>query len=406
MVRGTTTVRPDFFTGTGRGAENVMRDLVIKPVETRRERQQFLELPWNLYRHDSLWIPPLRQNQRELVGYRRHPFYDDADVQTFLAFVDGVPCGRIAAIDNRAHCRKYNDGVGFVGFFESIDDAAVADGLFQASWMWLSQRGLQIMRGPANPSLNYECGLLVEGFHSSPTFMMTYNPPYYARLWEQFGFAKVQDMFAFRGDTSMLSQLNKKLAFIVEESVRRFKLRIRPLSRSRFLADVAMFLDIYNKSLEGTWGFVPLSPSEAAHSGRALRHLLVPELTVIGEAEGREVGAVFGMLDYNPRIKRMDGRLFPLGFLQLWTNRRAIHRVRLISTNVLPEFQKWGLGLAMMGKMLPKAIAFGVTEAEFSWVLESNHLSRSTLEKGGAVRDKTYRMYDYSGTLEPRFKVS
>ncbi len=372
-----------------------MSTIVIKPVATRREQKQFLLLPWKLYRGDPNWIPPLRLNQKELVGYARHPFYDDADIQTFLAYRDGKPCGRVAALVNHAHNRQYGDNRGFFGFFESIDDQEVAGGLFDAAKAWFAGRGVFAIRGPANPSLNYECGLLVEGFDVPPTFMMTYNPPYYERLILDWGFAKTQDLYSFWGHIDMLGGLDKKLAFIVQEATRRFRITTRRLDKSRFSEEVFTFVDIYNKSLVKTWGFVPLSPGEMEHQRDGLKHLIVPEMTTIAEVDGKPIGAVFGLLDYNPRIKASDGRLFPLGFLRLMFNRRAIKKVRLISTNVVPEYQAWGVGVVLLNRLVPDILAWGIQEVEFSWVLESNHLSRKTLERGGAIRDKVYRMYDY-----------
>jgi GNAT superfamily N-acetyltransferase len=66
----------------------------------------------------------------------------------------------------------------------------------------------------------------------------------------------------------------------------------------------------------------------------------------------------------------------------------------LISTNVLPEYQMHGLGLVLMHGVVPKALEWGIEEAEFSWVLESNKFSRGALSKGGAKISKTYRVYD------------
>src|SRR5688572_6494968 len=110
-----------------------MPKLVIKPVETSREKKQFLLLPWQIYRGDPNWVPPLRTTQKELVGYAHHPFYDDAEGQTFLALHDGKPVGRILALVNHAHNRQYNEKRGFFGFFETIDDAEVSRGLFDAA---------------------------------------------------------------------------------------------------------------------------------------------------------------------------------------------------------------------------------------------------------------------------------
>ena len=369
--------------------------LEIVPVENRRHKKQFLNLPWQIYRGDPHWVPPLRQNQKELVGFAAHPFYEHNRGRAFLALRDGQPCGRIAAIINREHIRRYDEQLGFFGFFECTDDDEAAGRLFDAARGWLEAEGLPTIRGPVSPSLNYECGLLVEGFDSPPTFMITYNPPYYERMVEAYGFRTSQNLYSFIGHIEMLKSLDEKLEFVVHEATRRFDIKLRRLDRARFMDEVRMFLDIYNRSLGATWGFTPLSEAETEHMAHALKWLIVPEMTAIAEVEGKPVAAVFGLLDYNPRIKKINGRLFPLGVFRLLWNRRAIKRVRLMSTNVVPEFQRWGLGLVAMAHLVPEALKWGIEEGEFSWVLESNHLSYATLKRGGALLDKKFRIYDY-----------
>ncbi|TVS08724.1 MAG: N-acetyltransferase [Planctomycetaceae bacterium] len=371
-----------------------MSDLAVISVKSRKERTQFFNLPWQLYRDDPCWVPPLRRNQLELLNYKKHPFYEYSEIQTFIATRNGEPCGRIAAIVNRAHNQRHEEQRGFFGFFESIDDQAVADGLFDAAGQWLKQRGMQSIRGPMNPSMNYECGLLVDGFDSMPTFMMTYNPPFYPRLIEATGLKQTQEMYAFWGHIDMLAGLDKKLEFIVAEATRRFDVKLRTLDRSRFRQEVRMFLDIYNRSMVGTWGFVPMSENEVDHMSAGLKHLIVPEMTTVAEVDGEPIGAVFGLLDFHPRIRKINGRLFPFGFFRLLANKAAIKRIRVISTNVVPEYQKWGVGLVLLSRLVPDALAWGIEEGEFSWVLESNHLSYQSLKRGGAKITKTYRLYD------------
>ena len=372
----------------------VRSELSVEPVTARRQRREFLQLPWSIYAGDPNWIPPLLFDQRGLVGFHRHPFYRDADVQTFVARRQGRPVGRIAAILNHAHNRQHREQRGFFGFFESIDDQDVADALFEAAQRWFVVRNVRQIRGPCNPSLNYECGLLTEGFDSPPFFMMTYNKPYYPRLIEGAGFRKSQDLFAYWGHIDMLDGLDPKLLRICEQAAERFNVTVRPISKARFRQELDMFLNIYNQSLGSTWGFVPLSPSEVKHLGSQMRQMIVPELSQVAEVDGKPIGVVFGLLDYNPRIKQIDGRLFPLGFIRLLTNRRALKRMRVISANVVPEYQRWGIGLILLKALVPKVKEWGIEECEFSWVLESNTLSRGSLEKGGAKFSKSYRIYD------------
>ena len=367
----------------------------ILPVKSKAQQNAFIKFPWALYKGDPNWIPPLISNIKGLLNYKNHPFYDNSEIQTFLAMRDDQVVGRIAAIVDGAHNAYHKEQRGMFGFFESINDQDAAHALFDAAKNWFAQRSIFLMRGPANPSQNYEWGLLVEGFHSPPTFMMTYNKPYYADLIESYGFLKSQDMFAFTGHVDQLKELDPKLAFIAEEAKKRFVINVRPIDKRNLDQDVKSFLDIYNSALPGQWGFTPMTEGEVKATAKGLKLLLVPEMTTMAEIDGRPVATVFGLLDYNPIIKKIDGKLFPFGFMRILFGRKKIKKVRVISTNVIPEFQRWGLGLVLMSRLLPDAIAWGIEEGEFSWVLESNKLSRGTLERGGSKLDKTYRIYDY-----------
>ncbi len=370
-----------------------MANIAIQPVETRSQQQRFIRLPWRIYADDPCWIPPVIMSQQELLGFRKHPFYERSKSQSFLATRGGRDVGRITTIVNAGHIDRYKEQRGFFGFFECDEDTAASRALFQAAGDWLHAQGMTCIRGPANPSLNYECGLLIEGFDTPPFFMMTHNRPWYAQLVEDAGFGKIEDMFAFWGETSMLGGLDPKLVTMVEGVKERFGVTIRPLDRRRFADEVRTFLHIYNESLGGTWGFVPLTSGEIDHMAASLKYLIEPELTLVAEVEGKPVGAVFCLLDYNPRIKAIDGRLFPFGFLRLLWNKKAIKRLRAISTNVIPEYQAWGIGLVLMNGLYERFMKWGLREVEFSWVLESNYLSRRTLERGGALVTKKYRIY-------------
>jgi GNAT superfamily N-acetyltransferase len=225
--------------------------------------------------------------------------------------------------------------------------------------------------------------------------MMTYNPPYYPRLVESYGFEKSQDAYAYWGNAEMLPKAQARFRPLIDEIIERYEVTVRSLDRSRFLEEVEGFLSVYNRSMANTWGFVPMSVEEIRHMAKGLRHLIVPELAIGAEVDGRLIGATFCLPDYNPRIKAINGRLFPFGFIRLLWRKDTIKRVRLVSTNVLPEYQRLGFGLVLLDGLVPKALDWGLQEAEFSWILESNRLSWRSLYKGGALRIKTYRLYDF-----------
>lgn len=372
----------------------IMSNISVLPAMTSKQKKDFFVLAEKIYSQNSYWIPPLLDNAEGLLGFKQSAFGLHNKVQPFIAYKDGEPVGRIAAIINNGHLKRYNDGVGFFGFFECINDFDVSKALFDTARDWLKSNGLSKMRGPCNPSLNYELGLLVDGFNSSPMFMMTYNLPYYEKLVKKYKFEKVQDLYAYWGEVSMLQDVRNKYLDISNAIQERLNVKIRPMDRNHFLEDVQTFLKLYNDSLTNTWGFVPLSDEEVAEEAAGLKHLLVPDLALAAEIDGKVVGVNLCLPDYNPRIKKIRGRLFPFGWFHLLRNKSAIKAVRVISTNVEPEYQLSGLGLVLLNGLVPQALKWGIREAEFSWVLESNHLSRGSLEKGGALRTKTYRIYE------------
>jgi len=370
----------------------------ILPAQTWSQQKAFLDFPWKIYKDDPYWVPQLRLEQSGLVGFRvfghKDPFYEHNECQSFLAKEGRHVLGRICAIWNRGHIDRYNDGVGFLGFFDCIDDTDVARGLFDAAADFLRQRGCTVLRGPVNPSLNHTLGLLIDGFNSSPKFMMTYNPPYYERLFEENGFTKAQDLYAYWGEVEMLPKVRAKLLPICEQIEERTGATTRSVDVKNFQRDVELFLNIYNKAMSNTWGFVPMSLNEIKEMAFYLKYLIVPELTTAVEVDGKMVGASFALPDFNPRIQAIGGRITPWRLFKLLRRKEEIKSIRVLSTNVLPEYQMLGLGLVLLNGLVPKVVESGITDAEFSWVLESNSFSRGSLEKGGAVRTKTYRVYD------------
>ena len=374
-----------------------MGSLTVVPVRSRRQKRQFLQLPWELYRDTPQWIPPLRSDQAELAGYHAHPFYARNRSQTFLAMRGSRVLGRVAAIANFNHVETHHERIGFFGFFESVDDPEVAGALLEAARQWLAGHDLRRIRGPMNPGFNYVFGLLTEGFDSSASFMMPYNPPYYQRLVEACGYTKAQDFYAFGGQREMLPGIVAKLQPIAHQISEKLNIRLRPLDRTRFAADIDVFLHIYNRAMANHWGFEPMSPAEIKKAAAGLKWLIEPRLALAAEIDGKVIGVVFAMLDYNPRIKKIDGRLFPFGWLRLLWNRRQIKSIRVLAASVLPEYHLQGVGLVLLDGLVPAALEWGIEEAEFSWVAESNRLSRGSLEKGGARRTKTYRVYERNG---------
>jgi GNAT superfamily N-acetyltransferase len=223
---------------------------------------------------------------------------------------------------------------------------------------------------------------------------MTYNRPYYPVLLEACGFAKAQDLYAYEMDMSLLPVIVERYKPAVLAALNRPDMVIRPINSARLQQEIETYLDIYNRSLDGTWGFTPLQPREARHIACELRYLIVPQFTAFAEIDGQPIGAVFALLDYNQILAKLNGRLFPFGFVRLMTGRRKITTVRAMAMTMVPGYQNAGLSVVLIDNLTRPAAKWGIQRWELSWVLESNSRSRGTLERAGMKRTKTYRIYD------------
>jgi GNAT superfamily N-acetyltransferase len=375
--------------------------VVIRPTESWRDRRHFQRLPWLIYagrgHRDPHWVPPLVTQERQLLGWAHHPFYENADSVTWLAERGGRVVGRLMVIVNHIHNRKYDEQLGFFAFFECVDDAAAARALFDTGDAWLRQRGMTAVRGPVSPSLNYMCGLLVDGFDRPPCFLMPYNPPYYAALLESCGFAKSHDLYAYEMDVALLAKLTQRYKPAVLAALAHTNLVLRPFDSSggrAFQRDIETYLDIYNRALDGTWGFTPLQPREARHIADELRRVIVPQFAVFAEIDGQPVGALLGLLDYNQILRKLNGRLWPFGFVRLWAGRRRITTARVMAMTMVPGYQNAGLSVVLLDCMAVAAAKWGIERYELSWVLETNTRSRGTLERAGTRITSTYRIYE------------
>ena len=369
-------------------------DIVVKQVSGWSDRRRFQRLPWTIYAGDRNWVPPILSQEKGLLGYGHHPFFDRAQIVTLLAEQNGKAVGRLAVFVNEVHNEKYKEQRGFFGFFECVDDVAVAQKLFDAGRAWLAQRGMTTIRGPVNPSLNYTCGLLVNGFDRPPVFLMTYNPPFYARLIEACGFTKAQDLYSYDMNVDVLEKIVTKYKPAVMSALEGSGVTVRRFDPSRFREEISTYLEIYNRGLEGTWGFTPLQEGEVKHIAEELRHVIAPEFAAFAVVNDKPVGAVLALLDYNQIIRKLNGRLLPFGIFRLMLGQKKITVARAMAVTMVPGYQQSGLGIVLMDRLVEAAKPWGLVNWEFSWVLESNKSSRGTLERTGTKLSKTYRIYD------------
>ncbi|HYK82368.1 MAG TPA: hypothetical protein VEU55_04425 [Gemmatimonadales bacterium] len=362
----------------------------IVPVSDGHGLDRFIAFPYHHYRDDPLWVPPLRMDVRTLLTPGKNPFFEHAAAQYFLARADGRTVGRIAAIKNDAHNREHGDRVGFQGFFESVNDQGVANALFDAAAAWLRRQRLAVLRGPMSPSINDECGLLVDGFDTPPTLMMPHNPPYYVALHERYGFTKAKDLLAFQSTTLAMPDRIARAARLIAE---RKGITLRPLNMKRFQAEVELIKALYNQAWERNWGFVPLTDKEIDHLAKQLKPIVDPDLVCFAERGGTIIGFAVALPDLNVALKHNpSGRLWGLPKV-LWFARR-IHRLRILLLGAVKEYRVTGVDALMYHWIWTKGVGHGYTWGEGGWILEDNTPMVNAAGQLGFHPYKTYRIYD------------
>jgi hypothetical protein len=356
---------------------------------------KFIKLPWSIYKNDRYWVPPLLFDVRNNLNPNRNPFFKHSEVALFLAEMDNVVVGRIAAIKNDNHNKFHNDKMGFFGFFETIDNQEVSDMLLESACEWCKSKGFEGIMGPVNPSTNDECGLLVDGFESSPVLLMTYNPRHYAAKIESFGFEKEKDLYAYYikseviKDEKMMAKL-ERVANIIKS---RQNIEIRKFRLKDLDDEVRKIESIYNNAWEMNWGFVPMTSEEFDYIAKSLKAIVDTDFVFFAFVNDEPVGFSLSLPDINLVLKNMNGRLFPFGIFKLLAGKKKIDQLRVLIMGVKREYQKKGIDSVFYLETIKEGNRKKLKGAEISWVLEDNLAMRQTAEKLGAYIYKTYRIY-------------
>jgi len=375
-----------------------MPSIEIVPVgRSKRDLARFFDVADRIYKDDPHWVPPLRDDLAK-VFIDKNPYFQHAEMQLFIARKNGQDVGRIAAILDKAHNDFHNEKCAFFGYFESENDPAIANALFDRAAAWARERGMKVLRGPANPSLNDEAGLLIDAFDSDPVLMMTFNRPYYPKLIEGAGFKKAKDLLAYWFDIKpeIMKRLDKISARIAKNEP---QVTVRTISKKSLAQDLPKVRDVYNEAWEKNWGFVPMTSGEMDYMAARLKPLLVQEFLCLAELrhpDGRlePIGFCLTLPDYNVAMKPCRGFLLPFGWLKFLLATKKIKTIRVLTLGIKKSYRMRGVQAIMFAHGLRESLKKGYTGCEVSWLLEDNDAIIKTAEYWGGHLYKTYRLYD------------
>ena len=357
---------------------------------TATDRDEFIKLPYKLHKRWRAWIAPLISKEKSSFDTKTNPFYQHADIQMFLAQINGHTLGRIAGIVDHEFITARNKAIGQFGYFDCVEDRDISIALFNTASQWLREEGMVRMIGPTNPSMHSEMGVLVDSFELPASIKMVWNPPYYPDLLEGAGFSKAIDLFAFRVSKKNVSH---KLIETGEKLLSRNNATIRSLDLKNLNREVKIIRSIYNQAWERSWGFVPISRGEIDSIFKSLKQIIDPDLILIAEVNNNPVGFSISLPDYNSVLSHLNGRVFPFGYpVAFWYSRKIKH-LRSVLLGVLSKYRNRGIDTALYYKTWENTKDKKYESFELSAIFENNRKMIRAAKKIGAEKYKTYRLY-------------
>jgi GNAT superfamily N-acetyltransferase len=371
-------------------------------VTTRKQWRQFFELRRRVYRNDPAVVHPLKFMERQTLDTKAHPFYQTASREAFLCY-DGnnQPVGRIVAIKDDLHNDFYKDQLGFFGFYEVIesDDASkIHDSLMTAASKWLEERGCDGMRGPVNPSMKGEFGVVVEGNHIPPSVMLAHTPARYDELFTQGGFEVAKSFYAFHSTKTEHHYRSEaewaKLDSSREKIAKRFpQLKMRTVDKGNFEETFRQINELANEVRKDDWGYVPFTDAELQFMVKSLRQVVRFDMIHVAYWEDELVGYIVNIPDVNWALRKTIGRWDWIRLPQLLFWLKRTPRTRVFLLGVKKDYRNRGVSTSLIKRLVDARLEYD--EWEFSWVEEDNLRSMRAIARAAKVEKfKTFRIYE------------
>jgi hypothetical protein len=373
----------------------------VRPARSFRDVGAFIDLPSRLHA-GTPWVPPLKLERRLFLSRRFGPYRSRIDFELFLARRDGRVVGRVSAHVDHAYNRHHGERRGWFGFFECEDDPEAARALLDAADSWLRARGQTEMVGPADFTVNDESGLVVEGHELHPMIRQPWHPPYYQPLVEGAGLHKVVDLLMWRLEIDDREQMLPILPELAQTAREKHGVTIRRMSRRRLRSDLDLFGEIYNRAWRRNWGFVPYDAADLDQYALELQLAFDPDWFMVAEVGSEAIAMAITVPDLNQVLRRMNGRLLPLGWWYFLRKGSTINRVRVGFLGVKPKFQHTGAAAALYVEHFDTSARHKrIKGGEMGWILETNRAMNRGMEAMNGRVVKRYRMYGRDLTSTP-----
>ncbi len=368
----------------------------VEKFTENRLIKQFINLPWSIYSEDKNWIPPLKRQLYKNLTNKNNPLFINGPHLFFMVYKDKKPVGRVLCGINHNLNEKKDKKEGYLSLFECNNDEKASKLIFDEAVRWLVEKGMQKVVGPVSPTNGEDSrGILIKGFEGPPVLMNSYNPKYYIRLFENYGFNKEMDLFAYYLNGEELDR--ERYGRVVEYAMNRYGFHIDRFDKRNIKREVQDIKKVLDASMPDTWEHLtPPSIREIRSQADILKGIMDEDLVHIARTGDKPVGLVVALPDYNQVLKRINGRMFPFGIFKFLWYKRKINGVRILMQFVVPQFRNKAVNGAIFHKLMIEAGKKGYTWGEGSCIAEINRESIRSVEGVGGKLYRIYRIYGKS----------
>ena len=369
----------------------------LVPVNDPRSLHDWMRLPWSIYRNDSNWIPHLKQDIEKVFDPAKNKLFQGGNAWRWVVYdTTGAVVGRIAAFINPKTAHTEAQPTGGMGFFESVDDQAVANMLFDAARDRLKQEGMQAMDGPINfGEKNMYWGLLIENFTDPPIYGVNYNPPYYVSLLENYGFQLYYKQLFFKRSMGVKAQPIFHRKFNQMKNDPDYLIRD---ARGRSVDQLADdFMTVYNAGWVDHENFKPMEKAAALKIIKAMEPVMDPRILIFVEHKKVPVAFYISVPEMNEIFRYVNGDLNWVGKLKfLWHKwRGTVKTMTGIVFGVAKPYQGKGLEGAMI-VFAEKIVEAGLyRDTILTWIGDFNPRMIKVCVNLDAVNYRTMATYRY-----------
>ncbi len=362
----------------------------VYAVTDARRLDDFLRLPFALYRDDPDWVAPVMSEVKRILDVKRNPFFAQASLCLFVCYKDEAPAARLAVVINKIHEQVFARRTAFFGFFESTNDRDAVKALVDEAERYCRGRRAEVLEGPFNPNHYSEVGLQIDRFGTMPAFFETHNPPYYRALLEEAGF-RVSAVFQTMRNDDIRNYLADRYETITGQPARN-GYTIRSFSPTDKERDLERIREVNNDAFAGNWHFLPLTKEEYAFSAKYLSLVTRPGLIKIVEHDGRPVAVLHCVLDINPLLKGLNGKAGPIGYLRFLRGRRRVKKLIIYTVAIKKAYQHSRVYPLLLREFCGMARDFET--AATTWISPENVPSLRAAESLGMRPDKHFAVFE------------